>query len=276
MSEWLHHTSPLDLTSPARNIQAIRHKLSVTACVRRIKRPKLAPRNTPFMEAGIDFLHGNLDISWWLPRKRYIFELESFSQKPDTGPANAYTELGTHISGCLEELGHHTLGFADVLRQLMVWLSVVKGLWNAHSRATVNYYTALSHSCLLCLMRCLVCFWSIHIDKARKTNICNFCQKRILKIGAKTAKTLSFSQEGIKCLEFGVSLQRTRVTLVWHEWPDGWNARPFCHRRLRQGPRAQGTAWPKSSRPRRRKFCHIHGSCSINKWHLINIKYNLV
>jgi len=47
---------------------------------------------------------------------------------------------------------------------------------------------------------------------AEKKNVCNFCQKRILKIGAKTAKTLSFSQEGIKCLEFGVSLQR----LVWH------------------------------------------------------------
>ena len=210
MSEWLHHTSPLDLTSPARNIQA-RHELSVTACVRLIKRPKLAPRNTPFMEAGIDWVFAW--HSWWLPRKRGIFELESFSQKPDIGPANAYTELGTHISGCLEELGHHTLGFADVLRQLMVWLSVVKGLWNAHSRATVNYYTALSHSCLLCLMRCLVCFWSMHIDKPRKKkNVCNFCQKRILKIGAKTAKTLSFSQEGIKCLEFGVSLQR----LVWH------------------------------------------------------------
>ena len=213
MSEWLHHTSPLDLTSPARNIQA-RHELSVTACVRLIKRPKLAPRNTPFMEAGIDWVFAW--HSWWLPRKRGIFELESFSQKPDIGPANAYTELGTHISGCLEELGHHTLGFADVLRQLMVWLSVVKGLWNAHSRATVNYYTALSHSCLLCLMRCLVCFWSMHIDKPRK-------KKRMQFLPEENPE--NWCQDGQDAVVFSGRHQMSRiwgqppasrVTLVWH------------------------------------------------------------
>ena len=44
--------------------QQARHELSVTACVRLIKRPKLAPRNTPFMEAGIDWVFAW--HSWYL------------------------------------------------------------------------------------------------------------------------------------------------------------------------------------------------------------------